>query len=53
MRRMTLGLLAAVIGSAIGTAWWKRRGASRKPPTLTVGTVEVAVDYARLGEGIV
>jgi hypothetical protein len=53
MRRTTLGILAGVIGSAIGAAWWKRRGASRKPSVVTVSTVEVTVDYARLGEGIV
>jgi hypothetical protein len=53
MRRMTLGILAGVIGSAIGTVWWKRRGPSQKPSAVTVSTVEVATDYAQLGEGIV
>jgi hypothetical protein len=53
MRRTTLGILAGVIGSAIGAAWWKRRTASRKRSVVTVTTAEVLVEYDRLGEGIV
>jgi hypothetical protein len=53
MYRATLGILAGIVGSALGTVWW-RRHRNRIHGQKTARAAEPApVDYASLAEGII
>jgi hypothetical protein len=54
MHRATLGILAGLLGSAIGTVWWTRR--CKTMPTAGSAVTHsdlVIAEYARLADGII
>jgi hypothetical protein len=55
MTRTTLGILAGIVGSAIGALWWRRHRTQSVVPGITTfrETAEVTSEYSRQAEGIV
>jgi hypothetical protein len=54
MHRATLGILAGIVGSALGTVWWRRHRARIHSQDSPPAAAEPApIDYERLAEGII